>query len=276
MLDFYSKKNIISYFKKQKSNIKKSLGQNFLIEKSICEKIVELIKTENNILEIGAGLGNLTKQILRKKIKKLVIVEKDNNFLEVLEKLKQTSKQKLSIIIEDAIKLSKENINKYDYIVGNLPYNVSTKLILDLIENNFCGTLVFTLQSEVAKRIVSQHSCKNYGYLSVVCQSFFECQNCFYISSENFFPKPKVASCVVLMKYKSYVKNIKIYTSLKKILHLAFSQRRKNIANSLKSLLPNIKILLDKVEIPYHYRAENISVKKYILIAETLTNEVKK
>ena len=149
----------------------KSLGQNFLIDKDILEKIVNVIQiNQKNILEIGPGTGSLTSYILKKKPKKIIVIEKDQN---LAKKLEQNFKEKLKVINEDILKIDETSlINEKLTVFGNLPYNISTEIlskwIVNLNDNFWFDHLVLMFQKEVASRIIAKYDTSSYGRLSVL------------------------------------------------------------------------------------------------------------
>ena len=151
---------------------KKSLGQNFLIDKNILEKITNIAKIENNtILEIGPGTGNLTSYILKKKPKKIYVIEKDN---ELTINLQKKFNNEITIINDDVLKIDETNLFKDKVTVfGNLPYNISTEIlskwIINLKDNFWFECLILMFQKEVADRIIAEFNTSNYGRLSIIC-----------------------------------------------------------------------------------------------------------
>ena len=150
---------------------KKSLGQNFLIDKNIINKIVNVVELKNrNVLEIGPGTGNLTEEILRKNPKKILVVEKDNNLANLL---KEKFKDKIKVINRDILKTNENSLyNETLTVLGNLPYNISTEIlckwILNLKEKTWFDYLILMFQKEVADRIISDFNTKSYGRLSIL------------------------------------------------------------------------------------------------------------
>ena len=150
---------------------KKSLGQNFLIDKNIINKIVNFVELKNrNVLEIGPGTGNLTEEILRKNPKKILVVEKDNNLANLL---KEKFKDKIKVINRDILKTNENSLyNETLTVLGNLPYNISTEIlckwILNLKEKTWFDYLILMFQKEVADRIISDFNTKSYGRLSIL------------------------------------------------------------------------------------------------------------
>ena len=150
---------------------KKSLGQNFLIDKNIIEKITNTAKIyEKNVLEIGPGTGNLTSYILKKKPKKFLLIEKDNQLAISLE---NQFKNKVEIINDDILQINETNLfNEKVTVFGNLPYNISTEIlskwIVNLKDNFWFECLILMFQKEVADRIIAQVNTSNYGRLSII------------------------------------------------------------------------------------------------------------
>ncbi len=191
---------------------KKSLGQNFLNDTNVLMKIIDIgnISSEDMILEIGPGTGNLTKEIIKKKPKKIIVIEKDNYLSNILYK---KYGNKIEIINKDVLKCFKEfKKDKQIIVFGNLPYNISTKILisfikLDNLQYNF-RKFIFVFQKEVAERIVAKENSKNYGRLSILTSWKMESEKIIDISPEYFYPKPKVWSSLIVLTPK---KNMKIW-----------------------------------------------------------------
>ncbi len=208
---------------------KKSLGQHFLIDNNIKNKIVELldIKNDDTILEIGPGEGALT-EIIYKKCKKLILVEKDNRFVEIL-KLKFTD---VDIFNDDFLNWEFQNFCNLK-VVGNLPYNVASQIIFKLIENIDKWRIgVFMVQKEVAERIIASYGSKDYSILSVVCQTFCNVIKAFDVSPNCFIPKPKIVSSIV--KFQPKLIKISDFHEFFNLTKALFYGRRKKLRNVLK------------------------------------------
>ena len=209
-------------------NLKKSLGQNLLIDKNILNKIAELSSINGKVVfEVGPGTGNLTEIILKKNPKKILLVEKDNRFCEILSK-KFDLKKNFIIYNEDILKFNfHKNINP-DLVFGNLPYNISTQILAKFIKFNKWpppfSKIIFMFQKEVADRILSKTNSKEYGRISILTNFRLETKESFKISKNCFFPKPAVDSKIIVFKpinksnYK--IDNIK---NLEKITQIFFS-----------------------------------------------------
>ena len=185
---------------------KKSLGQNFLIDKNILKKIASLIEiNDKSILEVGPGTGNLTSYILKKNPKKLLVVEKDKNLVNLLKK---KFEDKIIIINDDILKVNEKSLDNERLIVfGNLPYNISTEIlakwILNLENKNFWfNALILMFQKEVADRIVSKFNSSKYGRLSILANWKLEIDKICDIKPGSFSPKPKVDSSLLFFKPK--------------------------------------------------------------------------
>ena len=209
---------------------KKSLGQNFLIDKDILEKIVNVIQiNQKNILEIGPGTGSLTSYILKKKPKKIIVIEKDQN---LAKKLEQNFKEKLKVINEDILNIDETSlINEKLTVFGNLPYNISTEIlskwIVNLNDNFWFDHLVLMFQKEVADRIIAKYNTSSYGRLTVLANWKLKIVKVCDIKPDSFFPKPKVDSSLLLFSPKNKIFKIKDPKNLEIVTRVFFSHRRK-------------------------------------------------
>ncbi|MCL1851145.1 MAG: 16S rRNA (adenine(1518)-N(6)/adenine(1519)-N(6))-dimethyltransferase RsmA [Bacteroidetes bacterium] len=213
---------------------KKALGQHFLNDETVAEKIVQSItSTHPDILEIGPGMGVLTQFLLQQKDKNFKVVEIDNESVIYLQK-KYPS---LQIISGDFLKLNlSEYYNNNLTVIGNFPYNISSQILFKVLENKDRVTeLVGMFQKEVAERIASKPGKKMYGILSVLLQAYYDIEYLFTVEEHLFTPPPQVKSGVIRM-----VRNLdkKLHcdeTLFKTVVKTAFNQRRKTLRNSLKS-----------------------------------------
>jgi len=238
---------------------RKRFGQNFLIDDQIVERIVATIspKKNDNIVEIGPGMGALTFPLLEH-LDHLSVIEIDRDLISLLELNKQ---EKLTIYEADALKFDYGQISNNLRIVGNLPYNISSPLLFHLLSSkNQIKDMTFMLQKEVADRIFARHGNKAYGRLSVMMQTFFEVELMFTVPKESFYPKPKIDSSIIYLKTRvnPLTENIKL---LEKIVRVSFSQRRKTLKNCLKSVLSQ-----DQTEIDLSQRAEMLSIENFITL----------
>ncbi len=222
---------------------KKSLGQNFLIDKNIINKIIKIgnINKNKTVMEIGAGYGNLTKAIIYMEPKKIFAVEKDKKLASLLEK-KFKNYKNIEIINRDILNIIKEkNLEKNIVIFGNLPYNISTKILASLIMLKnwppWYDVLIFMFQKEVADRILAKKHTKEFSRLTVLSNWRLEIKKHFDISKNSFFPKPKVNSTLLSFRPKKnnpfFLKNPK---NLEIVTRVLFSNRRKMINKNFKKL----------------------------------------
>ena len=246
---------------------KKSLGQNFLIDKNILKKIVSIIKIEDKpILEIGPGTGNLTSYILKNYPKKLFVVEKDKR-LAIL--LKKKFNSKIIIINDDILKIDEKNLSKEKLIVfGNLPYNISTEIlakwILNLNDKNFWfDFLILMFQKEVADRIISKFNSSKYGRLSILTNWRLNVDKICDIKSSSFFPKPKVDSSLLLFRPKRIFYQFKNAKNLEKITRVFFNQRRKKLKTPFNILFKNNIEVLNNLKIDLNLRPHNLDQETY-------------
>ena len=212
---------------------KKSLGQNFLIDLNIIKKITNQVEIKNNnILEIGPGKGALTNQILKKKPKSLILIEKDNVLYDKL-KFKYKSYKNIKIYNKDILKCNIEKILKKNTIIfGNLPYNISSQILIKILRFKLWppkySALIFMFQKEMADRIIGKFNTSKYGRLSIITNYKLKIFNKFNISPNCFSPKPKVISTVLYLepnkRIYGRIKNIK---NLEKITQIFFSNKRK-------------------------------------------------
>ena len=223
---------------------KKSLGQNFLIDKNIINKITSLKSlTNRNILDIGPGRGALTEKILEKKPKSLILIEKDYKLYEVLKK-KYKNNNKVTLFNSDILKIDLEKIIDIKSIVfGNLPYNISSQILIKLIKfKNWppkFTDLIFMFQKEVAEKIIG----KSFGRLTVITNYRLKLSNKFDVSPNCFYPKPKITSSVLhLSPIKKENNKIKNLDNLEMITNIFFSNRRKMIKKNYKKILGKKRI----------------------------------
>ena len=269
-------KNKHHHFNGDKHNkivAKKALGQNFLKDESVAEKIINSTEiTGKIILEVGAGQGFLTKHILSQNPKKLIIVEKDSRMIPILQGFCEANGYKnVEIINGDALQfdvaeLSKKYGEKIT-IIANLPYNIGTTLVVNWMEKvENINEIVVMLQKEVVDRICAQTNTKDYGRVSVLVQSLCDVAVVVEVPPTCFDPQPKVMSSVIKISPKSPAKmpTKEQYSQLDDFCKIAFSQRRKKLANVLKNSKYKSMILPDFVD--ENARAEDLSVEEYIKI----------
>ena len=255
-------------------NYKKSLGQNFLIDQNIIRKITSITQINNkDIIEIGPGSGNLSQNIIKYKPKKLILIEKDSTLVEILKK-KFFNHKNVKIINKDLLELDlKKIIKKGSIVFGNLPYNISSQILIKFLRLDnwppLYSKLIFMFQKEVGEKIIANLGDQNYSRLSIITKSRFKILNYFYVSKNCFFPKPKVDSIVI--EFQPIIRkdiNFKSIKSLEYITNIFFSNRRKMINKTFKKLKIDNKKFLSNKNIDLTLRPENLSEDIYYKITE--------
>ena len=245
---------------------KKSLGQNFLIDKNIINKIINTVSiTDNEILEVGPGTGNLTREILRNNPSKMYLVEKDT-FL--AESLKEIIDERVKIFNEDILKFDESSLSKNKIIVfGNLPYNVSTEILSTWITNlkndYWFSDLILMFQKEVADRIIAQFNTSTYGRLSILANWRLNINKICDISPESFSPRPKIQSTLIHFTPKKNFSKIKDPINLEKITRIFFSHRRKMLKKPFNQIFNGNADLLNKFNIDLNLRPQNLDFDTY-------------
>ena len=232
---------------------KKSLGQNFLTDINIINKIIDIgnINKEDDVLEVGPGTGNLTREIIKKNPRKIFLIEKDKL---LYKNLKKEFKNKINIFNEDILKVDEKKLSNNKLTVfGNLPYNISTQILAKWIIN--CNSdfwykkLILMFQKDVAERITAETNTKDYGRLSIISNWKLKITKHFDVSKNCFYPKPKIESSILsFIPETKYVKfqNAK---SLELVTRIFFSQRRKMINKPFKQLFNNSAEILNRLKI---------------------------
>ena len=250
---------------------KKNLGQNFIFDLNVTNKIARYaLPLENSIVvEIGGGAGSLSRAILLNNPKKLLVIEKDERCLPILNELQDASNGRLEIISEDALNfdyLSLGNSSNKLKIIANLPYNIGTELLFKWYENiNIFDSLTLMFQKEVAERITANVGENQYSRLSVISSILAKTEKLFDVPPSVFFPQPKVFSSVISIKpYETPLYNADI-KKLKTITKQAFLHRRKNIKNCLENLLgKTTSKILEEFGINPNLRPENLTPQQFV------------
>ena len=255
---------------------KKSLGQNFLTDRNILEKIIGLTKIEKkSVLEVGPGTGNLTSYILKNNPKKVFLIEKDENLVSFLA---NEFEEKVTIINNDVLDVNEKKIFKEKLTVfGNLPYNISTEIlckwILNLNTNNFWfDCLILMFQKEVANRIISKFNSNQYGRLSVLSNWKLDITKICDIKPNSFYPKPKVDSSLLYFKPKKNFYNFKNPKNLEKITRVFFSQRRKMLKKPFNLMFNGNLEIANKLKIDLNLRPQNLDYNTYYEITKEYEN----
>lgn len=260
---------------------KKRFGQNFLIDNSVINRIVDSIQPQPDdlMIEIGPGLGALTKPLLQR-LTHLNVIELDRDIIPKLIKncefADASNKNKLTVNEIDVLKFDFADFHsaqtaikntapeKKLRIVGNLPYNISTPVLFHLLDyRHVIQDMHFMLQKEVVDRIVASPGNKNYGRLSVMIQAFCDAEALFEVPPYAFDPAPKVTSAILrLLPNSQYEQQIKNFTLFENLIRQAFSQRRKTLKNTLKNLCTAAQI--EKAGLVTSQRAEELSVSDFV------------
>ena len=250
---------------------KKSLGQNFLIDREVLEKIVATTDIFNkDVLEIGPGSGNLTTYILKQKPKKLYVVEKDDDLALLL---KEKFNNEIEIINDDILKISENKITDRKLSVfGNLPYNISTEIlskwILNIGSNFWFESLALMFQKEVADRIISEFNSSSYGRLSILSSWKLNVKKIIDIKPQSFSPRPKIDSSLLLFTPKENFIELKDPKNLEKITRIFFSQRRKMLKKPFNQVFTNGKEVAEKFGIDLNLRPQNLEPETYFKLVK--------
>ena len=255
---------------------KRSLGQNFLVDNNILNLIADIgeVKNDDIILEVGPGTGNLTEKLLLKNPKKILLVEKDKN---LSNNLKLKFDKKIDLINEDILKINEENLsNKKMIFFGNLPYNISTQILVKWIRlknlNKICKKFILMFQKEVAERIIAQTNQKQYGRLSILSSWKLNVEKIRDINPNSFYPVPKIKSTILLIEPKSKFYKIKNPKNLEYLTSVFFNQKRKMIKKPLKILFKDINYISNKFQLDLNQRPQNLSPLTYFNLCEEYEN----
>lgn len=246
------------------------LGQHFLRNKEILERIVEVseITQSDRVVEIGAGMGDLT-DLLLKNAREVIAIEIDPALYKILKE-RFYERENLRLINQDALKFPYEEIGSFK-VVANIPYYITKPLIFRLIEAENLISMTLTIQKEVAERLTAKPSTKAYSALSVIAQYYTHIEIKFYIPPKFFSPPPKVESAVIKMDRRDKppveVKDKKLFF---RVIKSAFGKRRKMLSNSLKSIIEEPRDFLSKIGIDPMKRAEELTIEDFARITNEL------
>ena len=250
---------------------KKSLGQNFLIDRNVLEEIVETVEVENKeILEIGPGSGNLTTFILKKKPKKVYAIEKDD---ELALLLRDKFANEITIINDDVLKVSEDKISSEKLTVfGNLPYNISTEIlskwIVNIDKNFWFENLVLMFQKEVAERIIAESNTSKYGRLSILSSWKLNIKKIIDIKPQSFSPRPKIDSTLLLFTPRENFFELKDAKNLEMITRVFFGKRRKMLKKPFNQVFNNAKEVAGKFDIDLNLRPQNLEPEIYFKLVK--------
>jgi len=275
----------MDYLQRAKSfRTKKRLGQNFLVDASAIQAILDNanISKEDTVIEIGAGVGFVTEQLV-KHAKRVIAIELDESAIKELEKIKC---ENLEIIHQDILKTDLNDLTTEKVkIVANIPYYITSPIIAHLLgeiddlnnkNRNLISEIILMVQYEVAQRIVAteQSPSKQYGLLTILAQFWAECEIIKKVGRKSFYPSPKVDSALVKLTVSENPRlKLSDYAHFRRTIKAAFSQRRKNIKNCLLSggfSRENIQKSLENLEISENTRGETISIEKFGELSEEL------
>lgn len=278
MKKLYSPKVVREIIDLYDFKFKKSLGQNFLIDKNFVDKIVDAAEIENqNVLEIGPGIGTITYE-MAKLAKKVVAIEIDQTLIPILEEnlgeFENTKVINEDILKVDLKKLVKEEFNGESFkVVSNLPYYITTPIIEMLITTGIaCNDMTIMVQKEVAERMVASESSKEYSSLSVFIKFYTDAKVVINLPKSVFMPQPKIDSTILNLKLRLYDDKVN-QDMLFKLVRAGFNKRRKTILNSLSDVVAkdDLKLAFEKLNLAENLRAENLSLDDYISLANELS-----
>tara|TARA_B100000787_G_scaffold143618_1_gene113241 strand:- start:604 stop:1392 length:789 start_codon:yes stop_codon:yes gene_type:complete len=250
---------------------KKSLGQNFLIDRNVLEQIADTVEiTNKEILEIGPGSGNLTTFILKKNPKKFYAIEKDDELALLLQ---DKFANEITIINNDVLKISEDKIsNEKLTVFGNLPYNISTEILSKWITNLgkkiWFDSLVLMFQKEVAERIIAKSNTSKYGRLSILSNWKLNIKKIIDIKPQSFSPRPKVDSTLLLFTPREKIFELKDAKNLEMMTRIFFSQRRKMLKKPFNQVFNNAKEVADKFGIDLNLRPQNLEPEMYFKLVK--------
>ena len=254
---------------------KKSLGQNFLTDKKILEKIVNIVPIKGKtVLEVGPGSGNLTSFILNKNPKKFIVIEKDNDLVRYLDEI---FNNQIEVINKDILNID-ENILSKDKITvfGNLPYYISTEIlskwIVNLKNNFWFDHLILMFQKEVADRILAKYNTSQYGRLSILANWKLDIKKISDVKPQSFLPKPKIDSTILYFSPKKKYHEFEDPRNLEKVTRVFFNHRRKMLKKPFNQIFNGNKNVLNKLKIDLNLRPQNLNYEMYY----KLTSEYEK
>lgn len=270
-------KTVSSLLKKYRIRPNKNLGQNFLSDPNLIHKIVDILEIypDEDVLEIGTGLGVLTYQLAKEALE-VISVEKDKRLFQIATK-EFGGKENLKLIHADFLKINLSALLKNNHlplkVVGLIPYSLSSKILFNLLDHHSLFQFaVLTLQKEVAARLTANPGTKDYGILTILMGIDAQCRKLFDVEPGSFIPPPQVTSTVIKIEFfKQSPFLIYDHPLFKKLIKTAFATRRKTIQNALKPLLKNGRVKpWEQAGIDPCLRPEQISIPQYVGLANTL------
>ena len=251
---------------------KKKFGQNFLVDPFFVHQIIKDInlKDGDEVLEIGPGKGAITHPIL-KKIEHISVIEIDPDMIKILKK--NIEDKKITVLAKDILEINQKYFNKFNKIIGNLPYYIATEIIFKITKSYTSNAeLYFMVQKEVAERITAKPSTKPYGRLSVILQYYFNTDLLFEIPAKSFSPEPKVTSAFIRLVRKKR-DGLKIISegNFERIIKMAFAKKRKTMRNNFKNILFDDDFF--NLNISPNVRAETLTNEQFINLENYLTQK---
>lgn len=283
-MPLYRPSELTAFLEKEGLHAKKALSQNFLIDGNLVRRILEDANVQEGdvILEIGPGPGVLTEALLEKKVD-LYAIEKDHKFAKLLPRLTENKEgSRLTVFEEDALKFDLVSFEKSikpkkAKLIANLPYNITTPILTHYVKAKDCfETLVVMVQAEVADRITSKPSTKEYGSITVFLNFFSNPSFCFKVKKQSFIPAPSVDSAVIKLDLKDPpLTSVEEQEMFFQIVRGGFSQRRKMLRTSLKSLFPHVdwNQTLISIGINELSRPENLSLQDFLNLYQAVKKE---
>ena len=269
--------SIIDIIKQYELKAEKTLGQNYLIDDNIAQKIVRSAGNihSHDILEIGPGPGGLTRVLAESGARNLILIEKDSQFSEPLQKIVDLYPERVRLIFGDIMKIDpKPFLRPPVKVIANLPYNIGTQILINFLTNPnwppYWQELILMFQTEVAERIIAKPKTKAFGRLSIISQIRTSAEIIFSIPSTVFLPQPKIDSSVVRIKVLTDDQNYTQISAVQKLTKQAFNHRRKMLRQTLKGFCPNIISVLEEMNIATTARPEELSVTQFRVLADKI------
>ena len=259
---------------------KKALGQNFLLDSNITDKIVRLslekqgLKdyAESDVFEVGPGPGGLTRAVMSANPRRFTVVEMDERCLDIMEDIRRLAPEKMEIINGDALKIdfSMEGQSPR-HVISNLPYNISVPLLVGWLQKiSQYRSLTLMFQKEVAERIMAPIKTKDYGRISILSQLQCRIEKLMDLSPDCFVPAPKVWSSVLLFRPLDKVLSAEQINRIEKLTQVCFAQRRKMVRQSLKGYT-KLEFAAEKAGILLTQRPEEITPQQFLILADSLS-----
>ncbi len=273
----YKPNDLLNFLSKNSIKLKKTLSQNFLIDKNILDKIIKIsnISKDETILEIGPGIGNITFEMV-KKAKKVIAIEKDSCFAKIL---KDQKIKNLKVFNTDFLSFDLNFLKTYDKkikVVSAIPYHLTHLIITKLLKHHFLlSKIILIVQKQLAQKISSKKDNKLSGYFSILVNFYAKVKILANISNSCFFPKPKIDSSIIELSIKDNLDLSQKISNPEKFLNfvkLAFSQRRKKLISTIQSIASkkNLIKILNDLNIDENTRAENLSLDNFLALYKKL------